>query len=115
MCSKKKNNSELTILPAARNIVSIFNQLSRTCLSENASLGSGTSPHINIEHTLNSDFDLYGDSFHQTWLSTSDALISRMLQNLEMTSSNHNSTINRKMGTSLVFSGGQRKTIIVIG
>ncbi|WP_305837481.1 hypothetical protein [Photobacterium leiognathi] len=100
---KKKNNSELTILPAARNIVSIFNQLSRTYLSEKASRGSVTSSHINIEHTLNSDFDLYGDHFHQTWLSSSDALISRMLQNLEMTSSNHTSTINRKMADFISF------------
>ncbi len=58
---------------------------------------------MNHERDLDSDFNLYGDSFHQTWLSVSDALISLMLRNSEKTSPNLNSTINRKMGDFISF------------
>ncbi len=108
---KKKNDSESTILPAARNIVSLFNQLDQTYISDNAkdlttekeARDNNSSSYMNHERDLDSDFNLYGDSFHQTWLSASDALISLMLNNSEKTSPNQNSTINRKMGDFISF------------
>ncbi|NMO71863.1 hypothetical protein [Vibrio breoganii] len=108
---KKKNDSELTILPAARNIVSVFNQLDKTYISngsedlkvEKEARRVNAASYINHELDLDSDFNLYGDSFHQTWLSASDALISLMLNNSEKTSPNQNSTINRKMGDFISF------------
>ncbi|EHH0749316.1 TPA: site-specific integrase [Vibrio vulnificus] len=108
---KKKNDSELTILPAARNIVSLFNQLNQTFISDNAKdvksekavRNDNASSHMNHEQDLDSDFNLYGDSFHQTWLSVSDALLSLMLSNSEKISPNQNSTINRKMSDFVSF------------
>ncbi|WCP66722.1 hypothetical protein LYZ37_12840 [Vibrio tubiashii] len=108
---KKKNDSESTILPAARNIVSLFNQLDQTYISDNAkdkkvekeARDNNASSYMNHDRDLDSGFNLYGDSFHQTWLSATDALLSLMLSNSEKISPNQNSTINRKMGDFISF------------
>ncbi|MEZ9176314.1 site-specific integrase [Vibrio kanaloae] len=108
---KKKNDTELTILPAARNIVSIFNQLDQTYISnikediraEKEARSSNASSYMNHVRDSDYDFNLYGNSFHKTWLAASDALISLMLSNSEAISTNQNLSINRTMNEFIGF------------
>ncbi|ELC3209336.1 site-specific integrase [Vibrio parahaemolyticus] len=106
-----KKNDSTTALAAARNIASQFNQLSQTFIStdkigqkkEEEERVQNALSFMNYELDLSFDFELYGDDFHRTWLSASDALISIMLKNSEQTSPNQNSTTNRKMGDFIAF------------
>lgn len=108
---QKKNDSELTILAAARNIVSSFNQLSQTFISstkvdvgvEISERTKITSSFMNHDLDLDFEFDLYGDDFHRTWLTASDSLIQLMLNNSEQTSPNLSTTHNRRMGDFICF------------
>ncbi|MEZ8305169.1 site-specific integrase [Vibrio splendidus] len=108
---KKKNDTELTTLPAARNIVSIFNQLDQTYISnikediraEKEARSSNASSYMNHVRDSDYDFNLYGNSFHKTWLAASDALISLMLSNSEAISTNQNVSINRTMSEFIGF------------